>query len=431
MQGVFISYRRQDSQSAAGRLADSLKEQLPEAAIFRDVDTIEAGVDFVNAINAALESCGVLLAVMGPRWISIQDDAGRRRLDDPNDYTRLELGTALGRADVRVIPVLVDGASMPDAESLPADLKPLARRNAVELTDKRWDYDVAQLVATLRRALGLESRTSIPRAWRWPGAALAGLLVAAGGYLVWQGQKPDALPTAMSAPAGQVVGVPVNPATEAPAQPIKPAQPAMAGNQAEPCPIRLSVNRELPTPFTCMCSAQKMQEGAVWGTDTYTDDSGLCRAAVHAGAIPATGGAVTVLRGAGRPLYIGSRRNGIQSSDYGAYSDSIRFVGAAQPAAGPEPCPVRLSVNRELPTPFTCVCNAQAMQEGAVWGTDIYTDDSGLCRAAVHAGAIPATGGLVTVLREAGRQLYPGSSRNGIRSSDYGAYSDSIRFQAR
>jgi len=369
---------------------------------------------------------------MGPRWISIQDDAGRRRLDDPNDYTRLELATALGRSDVRVIPVLVDGATMPDAEALPADLKALARRNAVELTDKRWDYDVAQLVATLRNALGLVPRTATRRAWRWPGAALAGLLVAVVGYLLWQGQKPATLPAVVSIPAGRVVSMPVNPATVAPVQPIMPAQPAaIAGDQAEPCPTRLSVNRELPTPFTCMCRAENIQEGAVWGTDTYTDDSGLCRAAVHAGVIPPAGGAVTVLRGAGRPLYIGSRRNGIQSSDYGAYSDSIRFVGAAQPAAGPEPCPIRLSVNRDLPTPFSCTCNAEAIQQGAVWGTDIYTDDSGLCRAAVHAGAIPSTGGLVTVIRTAGRQLYPGSSRNGIRSSDYGAYSDSIRFQAK
>jgi hypothetical protein len=430
MQGIFISYRRQDSQSAAGRLADTLKEQLPEATLFRDVETIEAGVDFVGAINAALESCGVLLAVIGPRWISIQDDAGRRRLDDPDDYTRLELATALGRADVRVIPVLVDGATMPDAEALPAELKPLARRNAVELTDKRWDYDVAQLVATLRRVLGLEPRIRIPRTWRGPAAALAGLLVAVVGYLVWQGQKPAALPAAGSPPAGQVANVPVNPATEVPAQPNAPAQPAMGGNQADPCPVRLSINRDLPTPFTCTCNAEAIQQGGVWGTDAYTDDSGLCRAALHAGVIPGSGGAVTVLREAGRPLYIGSLRNGIQSSDYGTYSASIRFVGAAQPAAGPEPCPARLSVNRELPTPFTCVCNAQAIQEGTVWGTDIYTDDSGLCRAAAHAGAIPAAGGLVTVERTAGRPLYTGSSRNGIRSSDYGAYSDSIRFQA-
>jgi len=110
-----------------------------------------------------------------------------------------------------------------------------------------------------------------------------------------------------------------------PVEPQMPAQAATADTQAEPCPIRLSINRELPTPFTCTCSTEAIQQGAVWGTDTYTDDSGLCRAAVHAGAIPSAGGRVTVLRVAGRPLYIGSRRNGIQSDDYGAYSDSIRF----------------------------------------------------------------------------------------------------------
>ncbi len=438
MPGIFISYRRQDSQSAAGRLADSLKEHLSEAAVFRDVDTIEAGADFVNAINTALESCGVLLAVIGPRWISIQDDAGQRRLDDPNDYNRLELVTALGRADVRVIPVLVDGAAMPAVETLPDDLKALARRNALELTDKRWDYDISQLVATLRHALGMVPRTSAPPAWRWPGVGLAVVLVAAvAGYVLWHGRKSDAPPSAVPTPAGQVAGAPAIPAAGTPAQPSSPvqpgapSQPAMAGAQADPCPTRLSINRELPTPYTCKCSAANIQEGAVWGTDNYTDDSGLCRAALHAGAIPVSGGAVTVLRGAGRPLYIGSRRNGIQSDDYGAYSDSIRFAGAAQPAAGPERCPIRLSINRELATPFTCMCNAEAIQEGAVWGTDTYTDDSGLCRAAVHAGAIPAAGGLVTVLRVAGRQIYPGTSRNGIQSSDYGAYSDSIRFQAR
>lgn len=444
MPGIFISYRRQDSQSAAGRLADSLKEHLSEAAIFRDVDTIEAGADFVNAINAALESCGVLLAVIGPRWISIQDDAGQRRLDDPNDYNRLELVTALGRADVRVIPVLVDGAAMPAVEALPADLKALARRNALELTDKRWDYDISQLIVTLRHALGLAARTSAPRDWRWPSAGLAAVLVAAvAGYLLWHGKKSDAPPAALPTPAGQVAGVPVSPATGVPAQlsgPVQPsappqpsasARPAMAGTQADPCPTRLSINRELPTPYTCMCSAANIQEGAVWGTDNYTDDSGLCRAALHAGVIAASGGAVTVLRTAGRPLYIGSRRNGIQSNDYGAYSDSIRFAGAAQPAAGPERCPIRLSINRELVTPFTCMCNAEAIQEGAVWGTDTYTDDSGLCRAAVHAGAIPAAGGMVTVMRVAGRQIYPGTIRNGIQSNDYGAYSDSIHFQTR
>lgn len=153
MRGVFISYRRQDSQSAAGRLADHLKDHLQGVPIFRDVETIEPGVDFIDAINRALQSCSVLLAVMGQRWLTIADATGRRRIDDPHDYNRLEVAAALKRSDVRVIPVLVEGAQMPATEDLPDDLKPLSRRNAIELTDKRWDYDVGQLVETLRRVI--------------------------------------------------------------------------------------------------------------------------------------------------------------------------------------------------------------------------------------------------------------------------------------
>lgn len=156
MQGIFVSYRRLDSQSAAGRLADHLREHLPRVPLFRDVETIEPGVDFVEAINRALQSCGILLAVIGPRWVSLTDANGRRRLDDPNDYTRLEIVTALQRNNVRVIPVLVEGAQMPDAGQLPEDLQPLCRRNAIELTDKRWEYDVTQLCDTLKKALGVQ-----------------------------------------------------------------------------------------------------------------------------------------------------------------------------------------------------------------------------------------------------------------------------------
>jgi len=154
-QGIFVSYRRQDSQSAAGRLTDHLKGQLPDVPIFRDVETIEPGVDFVEAIDKALKACSVLIAVIGPRWVDATHPDGARRLDDPNDYTRLEIATALKRQDVRVIPVLVEGAVMPGTSQLPEDLEPLARRNAIELADKRWDFDVSQLVDTLRKTLGL------------------------------------------------------------------------------------------------------------------------------------------------------------------------------------------------------------------------------------------------------------------------------------
>lgn len=163
MQGIFINYRRQDSQSAAGRLADHLKESLLEVPVFRDVETIEPGVDFIEAINRALASCGVLLAVIGPHWVSLTDAAGRRRLDNPNDYTRLEITTALQRRDVRVIPVLVEGAQMPEPDDLPEDLQALCRRNAIELTDKRWNFDVSQLIDALRKALNIPSPSPQPQ----------------------------------------------------------------------------------------------------------------------------------------------------------------------------------------------------------------------------------------------------------------------------
>jgi hypothetical protein len=156
MQGIFISYRRQDSQSAAGRLADHVKEQMPGVPLFRDVETIEPGVDFTEAIGRALQSCGALLAVIGPHWTSVTDAAGKRRLDNANDYTRLEIVTALQRSNVRVIPVLVDGAQMPEPNELPEDLQPLCRRNAIELSDKRWSFDVSQLIETLKKTLGVE-----------------------------------------------------------------------------------------------------------------------------------------------------------------------------------------------------------------------------------------------------------------------------------
>jgi len=167
MQGIFISYRRQDSQSAAGRLADHVKEHIPDVPVFRDVETIEPGVDFIEAINRALESCGVLLAVIGPKWVSLTDAAGRRRVDNPNDYTRLEITTALKRKDVRVIPVLVEGAQMPEPDDLPEDLQGLCRRNAIELTDKRWNFDVSQLIDGLRKALDIKPSPPDPV----PGAA--------------------------------------------------------------------------------------------------------------------------------------------------------------------------------------------------------------------------------------------------------------------
>jgi hypothetical protein len=148
---IFVSYRRDDARGDAGRLTDKLKYHFGDKQIFRDVEAIEAGVDFVEAINSAVSQCAVLLAIIGPNWLKVTDSQGRRRLDDRNDFVRLEIAAALQR-NIRVVPVLVGGVVMPKAEDLPQGLESLARRQAHELSDPRWDFDVGQLVETLERA---------------------------------------------------------------------------------------------------------------------------------------------------------------------------------------------------------------------------------------------------------------------------------------
>ncbi|ABB31433.1 PASTA domain containing protein [Geobacter metallireducens RCH3] len=152
MEGIFISYRREESAGHAGRVYDRLRERFGRDRVFMDVSAIEPGVDFVEAIDRAVGSCAVLLVIIGRRWIDCTDAAGRRRLDDPRDFIRLEVGTAL-RRNIRVVPVLVQDAAMPGEADLPDDLKLLARRNAIEINDTHWDSDLAQLVDTLGRVL--------------------------------------------------------------------------------------------------------------------------------------------------------------------------------------------------------------------------------------------------------------------------------------
>jgi hypothetical protein len=149
---IFISYRREDSSAWAGRLSDRLKNNLPSNKIFMDVDTIDPGVDFIEAIEEVVAACDVLIAVIGTRWLTSSDRRGTRRLDIPEDLVRLEIATALKRG-IRVVPVLVEGATMPEAGELPDDLKALVRRNALQIGHIRFDADAEHLVNAVERAL--------------------------------------------------------------------------------------------------------------------------------------------------------------------------------------------------------------------------------------------------------------------------------------
>ena len=154
--GIFISYRHNDAGPYARLLQVYLLDRFPRAPVFMDLDSIEAGADFVEAIEAGVGSCRVLVALIGPRWLMLADEEGRRRLDNPDDWIRFEIRTALKRR-VRVIPVLVDGAKMPRQQQLPTDLGDLARLNALEMSYDRYAYDTSRLAAVIQRALATGS----------------------------------------------------------------------------------------------------------------------------------------------------------------------------------------------------------------------------------------------------------------------------------
>jgi FHA domain/TIR domain len=157
---IFISYRRGDTTIYAGRLHDSLCMRIGDEEVFMDLDAIEPGADFVEHIEREVGSCEVLIALIGRDWIDARDVDGQRRLEDPDDWVRLELEAGLNR-DIRVIPVLVQGATMPRSDELPGDLAKLARRNALEIGDTRWRYDFDRLMEVIEKVL---EGNSVPKA---------------------------------------------------------------------------------------------------------------------------------------------------------------------------------------------------------------------------------------------------------------------------
>jgi hypothetical protein len=173
---VFISYRRDESAGYAGRIHERLASVLGTRAVFMDFDDISPGADFVKTIEGSLDSCDAVLVLIGRRWLEYRGADGRRRLDDPGDFVRIEVAAALAR-NVRVIPVLLNKASMPAEADLPPDLARLSRLQAIELSDERWDYDLGQLLEALGASTGV-------RAWirrrKWLAAALLALCAAIG-----------------------------------------------------------------------------------------------------------------------------------------------------------------------------------------------------------------------------------------------------------
>jgi hypothetical protein len=153
MPRVFISYRREDSQALAGRLYDHLIRRFGKDRVFRDIDAIEPGARFSEVIGERIAACDVLVALIGKGWLEAKDAEGRHRLDLQSDFVKAEIAAALTQGKL-VIPALIEGTPMPARESLPEELAPLADRNALPISDSRFDFDVGRLIAAIDKALG-------------------------------------------------------------------------------------------------------------------------------------------------------------------------------------------------------------------------------------------------------------------------------------
>src|SRR5262249_31534926 len=161
---VFINYRREDTAPYAGRLYDHLTAHFGEDQVFIDIDQIEPGEDFVEAINRKVGTCDIAIVAIGPNWLRAIDASGKRRLDDEEDFVRMEIVAALQRK-IRVIPVLVGGARMPRMQDLPEALAPLSRRNALELSETRFHADVNRLIEAIEKSFAVaEKKVAAPAA---------------------------------------------------------------------------------------------------------------------------------------------------------------------------------------------------------------------------------------------------------------------------
>jgi hypothetical protein len=187
MPKIFICYRRDDASEPAKSLHDTLTRCFGAEYIFWDRDSIHVGRDFFRQIQSEVDSCTTFLVVIGSGWLAIGPD-GKRRIDNPEDLVRLEIARALGRADKRerinIIPVLVEGATLPSKQDLPDDLKKLVDHNSIELSLGNWKKDIKPLLQVMEKDFKINFRYS------FFGGAIAGLI--AGlivGWLYWHSHK--------------------------------------------------------------------------------------------------------------------------------------------------------------------------------------------------------------------------------------------------
>ena len=191
MPGIFISYRRKDTGGHAGHLAADLISRYGRSNVFMDVDSIPAGVDYGNPIDDALDSCNIAFVLIGDNWVDPVGPEQKRRIDEESDWVRREVASALERPDVTVVPVLVEGAAMPEAADLPAEISSLANIQALSLHNSQWSYDFEELCGTVDHAASdgkLQRFLRQSRSWPKLGsAAVLGLRAVAAAVVLLSG----------------------------------------------------------------------------------------------------------------------------------------------------------------------------------------------------------------------------------------------------
>lgn len=247
-EAIFIGYRRDDTADVAGRIYDTLEARFGRDRIFKDVDNIPVGANFGQYIKSILPRCRVALILMGPQWVDVKDASGKRRLEDPNDWVRIEVETALETPALQVVPVLVNGAQMPSSEELPATLRPMLHLNAAVIRrDPDFRDDIERLAKALRASVksgvldfsGLggvrraaNAAATKPRNTSRRGVMLAGVgALAAGGVGAWLLSGSSLLTPRPNAPA--------TPSTETATLDPPAAPQCLSGTPGENCVERI------------------------------------------------------------------------------------------------------------------------------------------------------------------------------------------------
>ena len=235
MMGIFISYRRDDSAASAGRLYDRLVDHFGKQQVFRDLDAIAPGAEFAKVIEARISQSKVLIAVIGKDWLNAKNEQGQRRLDAPNDLVRAEIREALNQKKW-VIPVLVEGASIPNAPALPSDIAALAQRSAIKISESRFNYDAGELIKAIKAVVSTppDGRAGGQRPWAWLSDANhqrtvafigAGIATIIGGawtaYLHFAEDPKPEIPTMVVGPKPELTN---------PLPPVSVEQKGVAGN---------------------------------------------------------------------------------------------------------------------------------------------------------------------------------------------------------